>query len=185
MKLVCWLLGLMLFLTGCSAENRELREVMEFRDQLLSAQGCGFQAEVTADYGDSVNQFAMDCQGDASGNLTFEVTQPQSIAGIKGRISDSGGSIDFEDQALFFPLLTDDLLTPASAPWIFLKTLRSGYVTSVCAEEGLLHLTVDDSYADDALTLDIWLEADKPVRSDILHDGKRILSLTVENFVFS
>lgn len=155
---------------------------MEVRDALLSAQGCSFQAEVTADYGDSVSSFSMDCQADAAGTLSFEITKPDSISGIRGQISDSGGSIDFEDQALYFPLLTDDLLTPASAPWIFLKTLRSGYLTSACTEEGLLHITVDDSFAEDALMLDIWLADRIPVRADILCDMKRILSVEVENF---
>lgn len=186
MKRVCWLLGLMLFLAGCSPENRELSSAMQLRDRLLTAESCSFQAEITADYGDSMHTFSMDCQGDAVGTLHFEITQPQTIAGIRGNISDAGGNITFEDQALYFPLLTDDLLVPASAPWIFLKTLRSGYITSVCSEEGLMHITVDDSYAEDALTLDIWLEEEtKPNRADILHDGKRILSLEVENFVIS
>lgn len=186
MKLGCWLLGLILFLTGCSPENRELSSAMQLRDKLLSAESCSFQAEVTADYGDSMHTFSMDCQGDAAGTLQFEITQPQTIAGIKGSISDAGGNITFEDKALHFPLLTDDLLVPASAPWIFLKTLRSGYITSACREEELIHITVDDSYAEDALTLDIWLNEEScPVQGDILHDGKRILSLKVENFVIS
>ena len=125
----------------------------------------------------------MDCRADAAGEISFSITRPQSIAGISGSISDQGGSIRFEDQALYFPLLTDALLTPASAPWIFLKTLRSGYITSACMEESLLHVTVDDDYEEDALTVDIWLEGERPVRADILHDGKRILSVQVENFV--
>ena len=180
-----WLLGLMVLITGCSQENRELASAMKFRQELLSAQGCSFQADVTADYGDGQLGFSMDCRGDSSGNLDFEITAPASIAGIKGSISDQGGSISFDDQALYFPLLTDDQLTPASFPWIFLKTLRSGCITSVCREEALLHVTVDDSYEEDALTLDIWLQEEKiPVRGDILYDGKRILTIAVENFTF-
>ena len=183
MKRVCWLLGVVIFLTGCTQENRELASAMQLRENILSAQGCSFQAAVTADYGDSLCSFSMDCQVDSGGMIQFEVTAPQSISGIKGTISDAGGNITFDDQALYFPLLTDDLLIPASAPWIFMKTLRGGYITAACTEEELLHLTINDSYADDALTLDIWLnEERKPIRCDILHDGIRILSLEVENF---
>jgi len=159
---------------------------MLLRNRLLSAQSCCFAAKVTADYGDKLYTFSMDCRGDAAGTLHFEITDPDTIAGISGSISDAGGNIKFEDQALYFPLLTDDLLVPASAPWIFLKTLRSGYITSACAEDGLVHITVDDSYAEDALMLDIWLdEKVQPIRADILHDGKRILSLEVDDFVIS
>ena len=186
MKRMIWLLGVMVVLTGCSQENRDLAAAMKMREELLSAQGCAFHARVTADYGDSLNSFSMDCRGDSSGNLDFEITEPQTIAGIRGTISDQGGSIAFEDQALYFPLLTDDQLTPASAPWIFLKTLRSGCITAVCREEELLRLTIDDSYEEDALKLDIWLRDEKvPIRGDVLYDGKRILTIEAENFVFS
>lgn len=186
MKRMICLLGLMVVLTGCSQEDRELAAAMKIRDELLSAGGCSFHAEVTADYGDSLNSFSMDCRGDSSGNLNFEITDPQSIAGIKGSISEQGGNISFDGQALYFPLLTDDQLTPASAPWIFLKTMRSGCITAVCREEGLLHVTVDDSYEEDPLTLDIWFQEEEiPIRADVLYDGKRILTIDVENFLFS
>ena len=175
---------LMVLATGCSSENRELHQAVAFRQELLSAEGCSFSASVTADYGDSIQVFSMDCQGDQAGKLTFEITEPESIASIRGEITAAGGNILFEDRALFFPLLTDDLLTPAIAPWIFLKTLRSGYITSVGMDGELLHLSVDDSYADDALNLDIWLEEDGPVQADILQDGKRFLSLEIEDFAF-
>ena len=170
-------------LSGCSSENKPLTDALGFREMLLSSNGCHFTAHVTADYGDSLTQFSMDCETDPSGELEFEILQPESIAGIRGTISDQGGSILYEDQSLYFPLLTDDLLTPASSPWIFIRTLRSGCITSACTEETMLHMTVDDGYAEDALTLDIWLEEDRPVRAEILHGGKRILTVAVENFV--
>ena len=156
---------------------------MKFRESLLAAQSCSFEAEVTADYGDSLNQFRMGCQSDSSGKTAFVVLAPETIAGIKGNISYSGGELTFDDTALYFDLLTDDQLSPVSAPWIFLKALRSGYITSVCWEESFLRLTVDDSYESDALTLDVWLEEGRvPVRADIFWDNRKILSLTVENF---
>ena len=162
-----------------------MEQAIAFREKLLGAQNCQFQADVTADYGDSVHQFSMSCEGDSEGNLAFEILQPESIAEIKGRISGEGGHIEFEDKSLFFPLMTDDLLTPASAPWIFMKTLRSGYIRAAGVEDSYLRLTVDDSYADDALMLDIWMESDRPARADILQNGRRILSLEVTSFSYT
>ena len=51
-------------------------------------------------------------------------------------------------------------------------------------QEGeLLRLTIDDSYEEDALTLDIWLgENQMPVRAEILYDSRRILSMEVRDF---
>ena len=175
------LICLALLLTGCSAES-ELEQAMAFRDQLLSGNGCSFTAKVTADYGDELYEFTMDCEGDNQGQLQFCVTAPESISGITGTAGEEGGALTFDETALHFDLMAEDALSPVSAPWVFLKTLRSGYIVSACTEENLLHLSIDDSFDDDALRLDIWLEGDAPVRGEILHDGMRILTLDVTNF---
>lgn len=183
MKRAGALMCLLLLLTGCSGRSGEIQRGMAFRGKLLAGDGCSFDAEITADYGDKLYTFSMECQGDAQGKLSFTVTQPDSIAGITGTASESGGALTFDDVALQFDLMADGQVSPVSAPWLFLKTLRSGYLTSAGMEGDLLRLTIDDSYADDALQLDIWLNADdQPVRAEILYDGRRILSLTVTNF---
>lgn len=183
MKKVGVLFILLLFLTGCSGATNEIERGMALRSKLLQANSCTFNVDITADYGDKVYTFAMACQGDANGNVMFTVTEPQTISGITGAISNEGGKLTFDDTALQFDLMADGQVTPVSAPWVFLKTLRGGYLTSACTEEDQLRLTIDDSYEDDALTLDIWLDAeDIPVRAEILYDGRRILSLSVTNF---
>ena len=182
MKKLSVLLIVLLFLGGCSGKQEELERAMTLRAKLLASE-CSFDAKITADYGDKLYVFAMTCQGDSRGNLAFTVTEPESIAGITGLISQDGGKLTFDDTALAFPLMADDQLTPVSAPWIFLKTLRGGYLTSANMEEELLHLTIDDSYEEDALQLDIWLDGQNlPVQSDILYDGRRILTVQVSNF---
>ena len=50
----------------------------------------------------------------------------------------------------------------------------------------MLRLSIDDSYEEDALHMDIWLNAENvPVRGEILYDDRRILSLDVKNFAIS
>ena len=47
----------------------------------------------------------------------------------------------------------------------------------------MLRLSVDDSYADDALRLDIWLDEENRVtRAEVLQQGMRILTLRVASF---
>ncbi len=179
-----WILvAALLLLTGCSGSTREIDRGMALRSKLLKTETVCFETEVTADYGDKLYSFGMHCQGDADGNVEFVVTAPESIAGIAGNVGAAGGSLTFEDTALSIGLLTDDQLNPVSAPWIFLKTLRSGYLTSAGQEGESLRLTIDDSYEEDALQLDIWLgEGDLPQKAEILYDGRKILSLAVDNF---
>lgn len=182
MKRVGWLL-ILLILTGCANAASEIERGMALRSKLLQANGCSFDTGVTADYGDKLYTFSLACEADAAGTLTFTVTEPESIAGIAGTIGKDGGRLTFDDTALQFDLMADDQLSPVSAPWVFLKTLRGGYLTSACEEDGLLRLTIDDSYEDDALQLDIWLaEGDLPVRVEMLYGNRRIVSMDVKNF---
>ena len=183
MKKVVGVLLIVCLLSGCVDADRELKQGMALRTKLLAARECGFDVDITADYGDKVYTFSMTCLGDPEGNISFAVTQPETIAGITGNVSEEGGTLTFDDTALCFELMADDQLSPVSAPWIFLKTLRSGYLTSACMEEDLLRLSIDDSFDDDALHLDIWVETDTPVRAEILYDNRRILTLEVKNFV--
>ena len=186
MKRAFALVLLALILSGCSRESKEIERGMALRRKLLAAESCSFDASITADYGDKLHSFAVTCQGDNRGNLTFAVTEPETIAGITGTVSNEGGKLTFDHVALQFDLMADDQVTPVSAPWIFLKTLRGGCLTSAGEEDGLVRLTIDDSYEDDALQLDIWLGADdQPVRAEILYGSRRILSLLVTNFTIS
>ena len=186
MKRVFLLALLLVLLTGCSGAAKEIERGLALRQRLLNGALCSFDTEITADYGDKLHTFTMTCQGNDKGDLNFTVTGPETIAGITGDISREGGRLTFEDTALQFEMLVDDQVTPISAPWILLKTLRGGCLTSACEEEGLLRLSMDDSYEEDALHLDIWLnEADQPVRAEMVYKERRILSLTVTNFEIS
>ncbi len=186
MKRAASLLLILLLLPGCANSRDHIDRMMGLRGKLLASGGCRFTASVTADYGDTVHEFGLDCAADSQGNLEFSVTAPESIAGITGTISSEGGKLTFDDTALTFPLLAEGQVAPVTAPWIFLKTLRGGYLTSAGVEGEYLRVTIDDTYEEDALHLDIWLnEADLPVQADILYDGRRILSITVGNFEIS
>lgn len=186
MKKAVMLVLFMVFLAGCSNSSKEIERGMALRSSLLQASSCSFDAEITADYGDKIHMFSMSCQGNSQGDITFTVTAPESISGITGVVDSEGGKLTFDNTALHFDHLADDQVTPVSAPWIFLKTLRSGYLTSAGREEDQLRLSIDDSYEEDALHLDIWLDSKEiPVRAEIVYDGRRILSLSVKNFVIA
>lgn len=155
---------------------------LALRGRILQASKCEFSIVITADYGDALYSFTMDCEADEKGNVVFTITKPETIAGITGVITADGGNLTFDDVMLAIPMLTDDQITPVSAPWILMRTLRGGYITS-CADG---RVTIDDSYADDALTLDILLdEQDLPSVAEIYWKDRRILTLEIEAFRLS
>ena len=115
-------------LTGCKGNDSSLDKAVVLRNKLLQSDGCIFQATITADYGEQIYEFRMECQVDREGTLSFTVTEPATIAGITGKISGTGSAITFDDKVLAFQTIADGLITPVSAPWLFIKTLRSGYL---------------------------------------------------------
>ena len=183
MKRLSVLLCLMLLLCGCSETQKEMDRAMALRTKLLGSQECTFTAEITADYGDKTYEFSLDCVGDTEGDLRFTVQRPDTIAGITGMISEENGALTFDDVVLYFEHLADGQVTPVSAPWILIHTLRGGYIIACTMEDNLLHLTIDDSYQEDALRLEVWLnEENVPVHTDIIWKNRRILSINIIDF---
>lgn len=184
MKRMVALFCVIFLLAGCGTGDGGMDRALNLRVKLQNT-AFAFQAVITADYGDKTYSFAMDCKADKEGNVNFEVVQPESIAGITGKVSQGSGKLTFDDQVLAFDILADDLISPVSGPWVLVKTLRSGYLTSCGEEGGALRLAVDDSYENDALHLDIWLdEQDLPQRCEVLWQGRRLLSMEVKNFQY-
>lgn len=158
---------------------------MHLRQQLLKAQGCRFDAEVTADYGTSVYQFTMQCELDQTGNLTFTVSAPETIAGITGMVSEEGGKLTFDGQALAFSMLADGQITPVSAPWLVMHTLRGGYISGAGKEGEYIKILMDDSYEENAMSLEILMDAQgSPSRGEILWKNRRIVTVDVKNFCY-
>ena len=154
------------------------------RNRILSAEGCSFQAEITADYGEKLHSFILFCKTDKQGNLSFTVEAPDSISGIAGSITETGGGLKFDTSTLAFPLLADGQLSPVSTPWILMRALRSGYIESCGQDNDLYRATIHDSYAENALQLEIWFDhAQRPVRGEFIWSGRRILTVIVSNFV--
>ena len=186
MKKLLAIICLLPLLAGCSRENRALSQGIALREKLLNSPGCSFSCRITADYGDAIHKFSLACQADSRGNLRFQVTEPETIAGIAGKIREDGGRLTFGDRALHFDLLTDDQLSPVCGPWIFLRTLRGGYLLNGGVEGEKLHLQAQDSYEADALHVDLWLLEDgTPETCEILYRNRKILTLEIGDFLLS
>lgn len=184
-RVLAVLLGL-IFLVGCSKTENAMERALELRKKLQSAEQCSFSAEITADYGQNVYTFGMQCTMEPSGAVKFTVTSPDTIAGITGTMDSTGGKLTFDGKVLAFEKMADRQITPVSAPWLLIQTLRGGYLSACSKTEDGYRLTIDDSYEENALQLEIWLDHDfVPKEAEILWQGKRFLSLVVTDFVIT
>lgn len=184
MKRIIPVMLILCLLCGCADTDKPLASALALRSQAQQSPFT-FDAKITADYGDELQTFTLQCAVATDGTVSFTVTQPSSISGITGNLRATGGELTFDDKALAFPMLADGEISPVSAPWIFVSTLRGGYIRSCGADGERLRLTIDDSYQDDALQLDIWLDGQQlPVYTEILWQGRRFLSMEISNFTF-
>ena len=149
-----------ILLSGCRGSEESLDRAVALRNRILRANGCNFTAIVTADYGEHIYVFKMDCEADRDGNLTFSVKEPATIAGITGKITGTGGAITFDDKVLAFQTIADGLVTPVTAPWLVMKTLRSGYLKDASETDQGFVISIDDSYAEGSLQLRIRTAGD-------------------------
>ena len=170
--------------SGCSDMDSGLNYALSLREKLQN-NSCTFQIEINADYGDYIHSFAMECSADSQGDLSFTVVSPETIQGITGRISDTGGNLVFDENVLAFNVLADGQISPVSVPWLLIRTLRSGYIRASTETQNGMKLIIDDSYEEESLQMDIWLDENTlPCEAEILWKGRRIMSLKIKNFLW-
>lgn len=183
-RILIWMLVVVLIgCSGCKGADTELEQALKLRQSILNGTGVSFDVCVTADYGEKVYSFSMKCTADEEGNTSFTVVEPDTIAGISGLVSETGGKLTFDDKVLMFELLADGQITPVSAPWLLIHTLRSGYIRGCGTDAQGVYIQFDDSYENDALRIDLWTGSDgMPVFGEIFWQSRRIVSMKIENF---
>lgn len=183
MKRILLIFLCLVLLSGCSSGQAALDAGHRLRCNILEAEGCSFIAGITADYGDEIYKFDLQCVFDKDGALNFTVLKPDSITGITGIVDAKDGALTFDEQLLAFQVLADGQITPVSAPWVLMKAIRGGYIAACSKEKNGYYLQIDDSYEDDPLTADLWLDENSTVtRAEFLWDGRRIISVEVSSF---
>lgn len=183
-RLLSFLLCVFL-LSGCNSSSGELDAAISLRQRLNHSGGCSFECLITADYTDVLYEFTLSCTSDPLGQIRFQVIAPETICGIAGQMDQTGGELTFDDKLLAFPLLADGYLSPVSAPWLMIKALQGGYIASAGKDGSGYFFTINDTYAEETMQVDIWLDNEqKPLFCQILWQGRRILSLSVSNFIY-
>lgn len=181
-RIIAVFAAILITLTGCASSEDSLSAGMHFREKLLKGNGCRFKTEIRADFGDTEYTFSVSCETEKDGVLRFSVLAPEVISGITGYIDQQSGKLTFDDTILSFPLLAEGELPPVCGPWFFYKALTGGYIKALGEEDGYTRLTIDDNFHSENISVEIWLLNDTPVYSEILWQGRNVLSIKVSDF---
>ena len=113
MMCLCLLLG------GCGGRSQGVSPAIAFRASLVQAGGCSFRAELTADYGDYVVPFTLDCETEVNGPTHFTVAAPETLAGITAAVDETGGTVTYDGLMMDFGLLANEgsLRRPVRPSW--------------------------------------------------------------------
>lgn len=183
MKRVLFVGFLLFLLIGCSSQDRIMNKVILLRSQIDKAETINFQCKVTADYGDSLYVFGLNCEYGSNQTLKWEVSEPETIAGLCGSIVNDKGQFVFDQEKLMFELLADGQITPIGAPWVLLKAIHSGYVRSCGVDDDCVQVQIDDSFSGLQFSVDVWLDKEgTPKRGEIIWQGRRIVSIEIIDF---
>lgn len=182
MKKVMVLLATMLLLGGCGKTEDVQNDLLKMRKE-LSGNEYTFLAYIHADFGENTYDFKLDCKFDAVGNMTFTIISPETISGITGKIDTAGGALIFDEEAVVFNLLADGQVSPVCAPWLVMKGLCGGFLSSWGQESDSTILTIDDSFQGESISFRVSVTKNlQPLSAEILWEDRCILSITVENF---
>lgn len=185
MKKCVLILVLAIVFCGCGSFDDDIDAAMRLRSDIIKADGCTIHATVTADYLENASQFSLACDFDKQGNMTFRVLRPETLAEITGTVTSAGGAITFDDQVLAFPLLAEGMISPISAPWVLMKSLRGGYIHACGKEQEGYTIILNDSYEEDALEVIVNTDMHgSPVFAEIIWQGRRVVSIQVDSFSY-
>lgn len=182
MKKVMALLISFWMLSGCSGTKETQDKFLKIRQE-LSQQECSFLANIHADFGENTYDFVLNCHFDTAGNMTFTVSSPETISGITGKITTTGGKLTFDDKSVAFCLLADGDISPVSTPWLVIKGLRSGFLSSWREEGSNIMVRIDDSFQGSPVSFQVLISKNlQPISAEVIWEGRSILSMTVEEF---
>ena len=181
-RFLALLLLTVLLLSGCAGAGDVLAPAIEFRAALVQAGGCSFTAEVTADDGEAVETFTLDCTVDETGAVHFEVVQPQTLAGITATVSADGGTITYDGMAMDFGLFANGNVIPAAAPALVVCCWRQEYLAAAGTDETGYRATYEKDFDEKRLVVDSWFENGIPICAEVCYNNQRILKLTLSDF---
>ncbi len=172
-----------MFSVGCEKKDSRLQTALAFRTKLLESGGCRFTCQVQADYGEKIYSFSMNCAFDGEdGEMT--ILAPEAIAGIHAEIDGENATLSFDGASLEYGELANGYVAPLTVPWLLGSAWAGDYISLTGTEGDLTRVTWLKGYNEEELTIDTWLQEGIPTYAEVSHGGRRVLAVTIQDFVF-
>ena len=183
------LLALMLMISltllcACSSRGGAEDKAIEIRAKYLDCAELSLHAEMTADYGDRVYEYAVSYNGDGATGV-LDIEKPLEIAGVSVVYEEDGPRLMFEGAMLDTGPLWADGASPAEASPMLIDAWRRGWVSAAYSESlGGRTCVVLDIYSgsDESRMARTWFCEDtlEPAAAELFSDGVSVLRCTFD-----
>ena len=186
---ITFLVGALLaVLAGCAgSEDGAVQEALDFRTTLLASDSCSFTADVTADYGERVANFTLECAYRPETNdADLTVTAPETIAGISATVDGEAANVTFEEVSLELGTLAGGQVAPLQVPQLLGDAWTYGYVESQSEEGDGYLVTYRSGYDSEELLVFTRFDSSmSPVQAEIYCDGVCVLTAALSDYTAS
>ena len=184
------LLFLALPACGGGAAGEET-EAVDFRDLYHDCVGCAMEAVVTCDQEGLEWEARLLCDYVPGGESTVEVLEPETVAGVKAVLEESGWRLEYEGDVLNAGALGEEAVSPALCLPRLMNALRDGWLLEenqeTWNEVPWLRVAVDQTGTRNGrIVSTVWLRQDggTPLRGEVAVDGETILTADFTSCTF-
>ena len=164
----------LLLLCACGAAEKNMQAPVALRTALMEAGCCRFTLELTADFGDYTRDYTLDCWGEAAGDATMMILEPEIARGVSAVVGGENAQVSYDGTILAVEKFESRPISPMAAPMLLTRAWSQGYIRSAGRDGDLDQVCYQLSYGGRELEIVTWLAGQTPVRSEIT-DGKNVL----------
>ena len=195
-RLCALMMTLALTLSACSGgtgENEAETMALDVRAKYIEMTSCSAHLDLTADYGERVYQYGVDCAWAKTGETVLTITAPESVAGVTARIAAGETALEYDGVRVETGALDDAGLSPIDAVPALLTYAREGFLAECVLEDWdgtqRLHVTCRDPENDPGTGREAQLWFDPAtcalVRGEISDEGTTVIQCELSAFEMS
>ena len=169
------MITLCLLLTACGRTGED--EAASLREHYHDMAGCSMEALVTCDQEGLEWEARLKCEYVPGGEITVEVLEPETIAGVRAVLNDTDWSLEFEDASLNVGFLSEEAVSPATCLPRLMSALRDGWLLEENEETW-------NEVPYERKKRPLHPHHLKPLRGEIAVDGEIILTAEFTSFSF-
>ena len=175
-KLLPLMISLVL-LCGCADNGEESFD--EFAGGVAEADTVSFSADVRAEYSDKTAEFTLRyVQRPESAEV--EITEPETVAGIKARVTGDALSLEYDGAILDIGSFGDTELSPMSALPLLVRSMTDAHIDITWREDDMIAARLVPS---DDMLVTLWLSSELvPLNAEISYKERTVIFIEINDW---